>query len=322
MSPAGKGSLTAGERLRRKGQEPPSPEDRRNPALENLIVIGASAGGHHALEEILKRLSPDLPAAVVILIHSPGPERGVLMKWLERFTSLPIITVRKPARLRNGAIFLAPAGRAIWLTEGLVNVTARTHPLTTINRLFESAAQTYGERVIGVILTGLLKDGTAGLRAVHEAGGLTVVQDPEEAEYADMPANAMRDLPVTFCLGLSEIGPALDLLARRKTRLETGVALSIRAMEDRIELLVRFIGQSRQNEGTNRFLAEELTSLQHHLNLVRQVVTQQHHGRTDKRRRHPGERNEEEGRVESRPATGRKKSRGSGRSKQVGEDGR
>lgn len=71
-------------------------------------------------------------------------------------------------------------------------------PVSTINCLFTSAAQAYRERVIGVILTGLMRDGTKGLRAVHEAGGLTIVQDPREAEYSDMPANAMEGLPVIF----------------------------------------------------------------------------------------------------------------------------
>ena len=96
---------------------------------------------------------------------------------------------------------------------------------TTINQLFHSAAKHYGDRVIGVILTGLLRDGTMGLRAVHDAGGLTIVQDPAEAEYPDMPANAMKDIPVTFCLRLRDIGPALELLARRMTGLETGPRL-------------------------------------------------------------------------------------------------
>jgi chemotaxis response regulator CheB len=269
--------LTAGERLRRKGQRPSPREAQAKAAIDNLIVIGASAGGQHALEEVFKRLNPDIPAALVVLMHSSGPTLGALSKWLARFTPIPIVTVSKTERLRQGAIFLAPGGRAIWLTDGFVNVEEaereRTFPLTTINRLFESAARTYGDLVIGVILSGLLMDGTAGLRAVHEAGGLTVVQDPQEAEYGDMPANAMRDLPVTFCLSLSDIGPALDLLARRKTRLETGMAVSVRAMEERIELLVRFIAQSKQNEGTHRFLVQELTALKQDLKLVERLVS-------------------------------------------------
>ena len=109
--------------------------------------------------------------------------------------------------------------------------------------LFESAASEFSDRVIGVVLTGSLKDGTLGLQAVHEAGGVTIVQDPAEAEYPDMPASATNELPVTFCLKLADIGPTLDLLARRKTELETGLAVSVRTLKDRVGLLVRLIAQ-------------------------------------------------------------------------------
>jgi chemotaxis response regulator CheB len=104
--------------------------------------------------------------------------------------------------------------------------------VSTINHMFKSAASRYGERVIGVILTGLLRDGTEGLKAVHQAGGLTVVQDPREAEYGDMPGNAMEKLPVTFCLELGQIGPALELLVRRSARFETGLAVAVRTLRD------------------------------------------------------------------------------------------
>ena len=97
--------------------------------------------------------------------------------------------------------------------------------LSTINHMFKAAARRYGERVIPVILAGLWRDGTAGSKAVHGAGSLTMVEDPNEAEYRDMPANAMEKLPVTFCLKLAEIGPALELLVRRSAEFETGLAV-------------------------------------------------------------------------------------------------
>jgi two-component system chemotaxis response regulator CheB len=144
--------------------------------------------------------------------------------------------------------------------------------VTTINRLFESAAKEYRDRVIGVILTGLLRDGTAGLKAVHDAGGLTIVQDPTEAEYPDMPANAMRDLPVTFCLKLAEIGQALDVLARRKTELETGLAVSSRMLKERVALLGRLLSQSKNNLGTYQFLSSEIISLERHLHSIQTLL--------------------------------------------------
>jgi len=134
-------------------------------------------------------------------------------------------------------------------------------PARTINTLFTSAAQSYGNRVIGLILTGLLRDGTDGLRAVHEAGGLTMVQDPHEAEYPDMPTNAMETLPVTFCLKLADIGPALELLVRRTARFETGVEVALRTLRERTALLVRLTEQSWRNLETRGFLEAELDSI-------------------------------------------------------------
>ena len=117
-------------------------------------------------------------------------------------------------------------------------------PITTINHLFTAAAKAYRTRVIGVILSALLEDGAAGLRPVHEAGGLTIVQNSAGAEYPSMTAHAMAGLPVTFCLNLSDIGPALELLVRRETQFETGLAVAVRTLRARTTLLVRLAEQS------------------------------------------------------------------------------
>ncbi len=265
-----KPDMTSGDRLRRVGQQSEEfvqpPED----ALSSLIVMGASAGGHHALQEAVKGLSCDLPAAVVILLHSWRslvPEYR-LVDVLSKSTELPIRTIQEGGeRLEPGRIYVTPPGHAVFLHERslLLEPVTPVHPVVTINRLFESAAKAYHDRVIGVILTGLLRDGTAGLKAVHEAGGLTIVQDPVEAEYPNMPMNAMQDLPVTFCLRLSEIGPALDLLARRGTAFETGLAASVRMLKERVGLFQRLLTQSMHNRGTHQFLMTELAALRRDL---------------------------------------------------------
>ena len=135
-------------------------------------------------------------------------------------------------------------------------------PVSTINRLFTSAAQIYSERVMGVILSGLLRNGTDGLRAVHNAGRLIVVQDPREAEYPDMPTNAMQGLEVTFCLNLEEIGAALELLVRRTVRFETGLEVAAHTLRDRAALLARLKEQSWRNPGTCGFLVNELAFIE------------------------------------------------------------
>jgi chemotaxis response regulator CheB len=259
--------LTSGERLQRQGQASPA-------CIANLIVIGASAGGHRAVVEILKNLSADMPAAIVILLHAALGSTSFLKESLGRFSRLPLIEIRNREPLQQGFVFVLPPGRSASCRRGVITLEQEIEdrPASTINRLFTSAARNYRERVIGVVLTGLLRDGTDGLRAVHEAGGLTMVQDPQEAEYADMPTNAMEELPVTFCLNLPEIGPALELLVRRTVRFETGLAVAVRTLRDRAALVSRLIEQSSRNPGTREFLLNELTSLRREIQAINDLV--------------------------------------------------
>jgi two-component system chemotaxis response regulator CheB len=256
-------SLTLEERLQRQGQAGPS-------GIENLIVIGASAGGLRALVEILKDFSPSMPAAIVILLHMRLGANINLQTYFGRSSRLPIIEVENEEPLQQECVFLPQPGRSAIFTHGMITLEPDVSdwPVSTINRLFTSAAQSYGNRVIGVILTGLLRDGTEGLRAVHEADGLTMVQDPRQAEYPKMPTNAMEKLPVTFCLNLEEIGPALELLVRRTVRFETGLEVAIRTLRDRATLLVRLAEQSWRNPGTRTFLGNELDSLKRDIHSI------------------------------------------------------
>ena len=266
--------LTSGERLRRQGQVSLTQGEGDKRDIANLIVIGASAGGYQALVEILKNFSADMPAAIMILLHAPLGRPHSLKESLGRYSRLPIVELENREPLRQGFIFVPPPGRSAIISHGVITVEPGipNQPVSTINRLFTSAAQGYSERVIGVILTGLLRDGTEGLRAVHEAGGLTMVQDPREAEYEDMPSNAMEGLPVTFCLNVAEIGSALELLVRRTARFETGLAVAVRTLRDRAALLVRLIDQSSRNPGTREFLSNELTSLKREVQSIDELL--------------------------------------------------
>ncbi len=268
--------LTSGERLRREGQGQATTGNGKTP-LQNLIVIGASAGGYDALTDIVRELSPEIPAAIIILLHLPSGSEHPLRNSLGRLTLIPVVQVESSEPLRHGAIFVPPPGKSATFRGGLIIVDPEAvpeRPVTTINRLFVSAAKTYGKRVIGVILSGLLRDGTDGLRAVHEAGGLTIVQNPMDAEYSSMPANAMENLPVTFCLNLSDIGAALELLVRRDRQFETGLAVAVRTLQTRAALLARLAKQSWRNPGTHKFLVEELSSLNRDLHLIDSLINE------------------------------------------------
>jgi chemotaxis response regulator CheB len=278
-----KGIVKPIDRLRREGQQPDRTGRITERPITNLIVIGASAGGHDAIRDVLKALPEHLPAAVIIMQHmaaqapsNPKPFR--FQDFLSKSTPMPIVLIQSGERIRSGTIYVGPLGLSVSLKGRRLELSSSTrtkpHLVATINTLFASAAQEFGDRVIGVILTGLLKDGTDGLKAVHEAGGLTIVQDPTEAEYPDMPASAMKDLPVTFCLNLIEIGPTLELLARRETELETGLAVSVRTLKDRLALLIRLMDQSKKNPRTHQFLSTEMVALKDDLRSIQALLDQ------------------------------------------------
>jgi two-component system chemotaxis response regulator CheB len=239
-----------------------------------------------------------MPAAIVVLLHMPlGSSQS--LKWsLERFSRLPIIEVENQERLQQGFIFVPAAGGSATCSHTMIMVehNVSDRPMNSINHLLTSVAPIYSKRVIGVILSGLSRDGADGLRAVHKAGGLTVVQDPSEAEYRDMPTNAMQGSEVTFCLKLADIGPALELLVRRTTlekplssglvtepampnaRFETGLEVAARTLRDRAALLARLDEQSSRNPGTQEFLRNELASLRRDVQAIDDLLKTATHG--------------------------------------------
>lgn len=238
-------------------------------------MIGGSAGAISSLSTIFETLPRDIPAAIVIILHQAKDSAFQLANTFARHTHIPVVPVRKDEPLRQGSIFVPSPGMSLSFHAGRIVESELSEPrrtLTTISRMFASAAREYSDRVIGVVLSGLLKDGTDGLRAIHEAGGLTLVQDPASAEYSDMPSNASKDLPVTFSLSLEDLSPALDLLTRRTGSLESGAAVSVRLLKERVELLVRLKDQSRRNEEVSRFLEEELVLLRRYLRSINRLL--------------------------------------------------
>jgi two-component system, chemotaxis family, protein-glutamate methylesterase/glutaminase len=162
-------------------------------SLPDIVAIGASAGGLEALEKLLLQLPPELPAAIVVVLHRPVERISYLREILARLTKMPVVIPEEGERLRHGTCYLGLPDR--YLTVG-PNASAHLLPDGfyrghCIDALFQSLARHAGSRTIGIILSGTLKDGSLGLRAIKEAGGLTLVQSPEEAAYPDMPQNAI-----------------------------------------------------------------------------------------------------------------------------------
>ena len=157
----------------------------------NLLVLGSSAGGIEALSRVVADLPADLPAAVVIAQHLDPRRPSHLAEILERHTALPIRVIDEATPLEDGVIFVVPANRLVEVTdEGLRLRPARRGAIApSIDLLFTSAAKTHGERVVAVVLTGTGSDGSAGAWNVKQAGGTVVVENPETAMFASMPAS-------------------------------------------------------------------------------------------------------------------------------------
>jgi len=183
----------------------------------DLIVVGASAGGVEALKTLVGGLPVDLPAAVLIVLHLAADGPSFLPEILSLAGPLPASHPLDGEAITPGHIFVALPDHHLPVEPGHVRVTRgpkenRVRP--AIDALFRSAAYAYGPRVIGVVLTGLLDDGTAGLWAVKDRGGLAVVQDPLEAFAPSMPNSALRQVAIDHCLPLAALAPILAQLAK------------------------------------------------------------------------------------------------------------
>jgi two-component system, chemotaxis family, protein-glutamate methylesterase/glutaminase len=195
----------------------------------DIIVIGTSAGGVEALQVLVRGLPRDLPAAVFIVLHVAPTGPSYLAEIRTRAGPLPATQGVDGEVITPSRIYLAPPDHHLLVELGLVRVTRgpkenRFRP--AVDALFRSAAYTYGPRVVGVILTGALDDGTAGLWAVKDRGGLAVVQDSHDAAHASMPESALRYVAVDHCLPLAKIAPTLIRLANEPAPAEGGYPVS------------------------------------------------------------------------------------------------
>ena len=197
-------------------------------ANRDVIVMGASAGGLQALSRVVKQLPGDLKAAVFIVWHVSPHHRSILPEVLTAAGKLKAQHASDGERIENGKIYVAPPDHHLLVEAGRVRLTIgpkenRFRP--AVDSLFRSAAYAFGARVVGVVLTGGLDDGTAGLWAIKDRGGIAVVQDPAEAEQPSMPSSAVNNVEVDYCLPVSEIPQLLVRLSRESVD-EKGAAVS------------------------------------------------------------------------------------------------
>lgn len=189
-----------------------------------MIVIGASSGGIDALEVVVAGLPSDLPAAVFVVQHIAAYSTNYLPKMLDRQSRLAAKLAVDGTRFEYGHIYVAPADRHLLVDKEQMYLSQgprenRVRP--AIDPLFRSAALSLRQRVIGVILSGSLDDGTSGLEAVKAGGGLAVVQRPTDALTAEMPQSAIDHVDVDHVVSAAEMGGLLDRLVRSEATVGT-----------------------------------------------------------------------------------------------------
>jgi two-component system chemotaxis response regulator CheB len=178
----------------------------------DIIVLGTSTGGVAALREVVRGLPPGFPAALFVVCHFPAEGRSILPRILSRAGPLLAVHAQDGEPVRHGQIYVALPNFHLTLSRGRVHLdrgARENHHRPAIDPLFRSAARAYGRRVVGVILSGALYDGAAGLLAVRTAGGVGIVQDPAEADAASMPRTAREIAGADYVLRLADIPAAL-----------------------------------------------------------------------------------------------------------------
>jgi two-component system chemotaxis response regulator CheB len=217
-------------------------------ATRNIIVVGASAGGFEAMKTLVGGLPKDFNASIFIVWHMSPDVRGVLPQVLNRAGTVHAAHAYDGERIVPNRIYVAPPDRHLLVESGRVRVTRgpkenRFRP--AVDPLFRSAAYAYNNQVIGVVLSGALDDGTAGLWTIKHRGGLAIVQDPMDAEVPSMPENALREVAVDHTVPVAEMSRLLVRLSgepvaelaevamedNEKTKIEVRIAAEENAFE-------------------------------------------------------------------------------------------
>ena len=196
------------------------------PLPSTAIVIGASVGGVSALIEIIAALPAQLDAVIGVVLHV-GPQQSILPELLSARAPWPVMHAEDGQALAARTIVVAPPDRHMLFTADRVRLTRgprENHTRPALDPLFRSVALAWCERAVGVVLTGHLDDGTAGLAAIKACGGTAIVQEPATAFEPSMPASALANVAVDHCVALADIAPLLASLAARPSQPQPAAA--------------------------------------------------------------------------------------------------
>ncbi len=182
-----------------------------------VVAIGASAGGVQSVKDLVAMLPPHFPAAVLVVIHFPPTGISVLADILNRAGPLPAVEAVDGERLKPGRIYTGVPDRHLMVEDGVIRLSRgprENHCRPAIDALFRSVAHAIGPRSIGVVLSGTLNDGTAGLIEIKKLGGCAVVQDPKTALFREMPRSAIQAVSVDYVLPLHDMARVLEQIVQ------------------------------------------------------------------------------------------------------------
>ena len=187
---------------------------------QRIIVIGASAGGYNALKTLIGGLPADFPVPLCIVWHIPAHSPSIFPDVLNKLQTLHAAHAIDGEPLLAGRIYIAPPDRHLLVEKGRVRITRGPKEnwcRPAVDPLFRSAAYAYGAGVTGIILSGALDDGAAGLWSVKNHGGTAIVQEPGDAEVSSMPENALKAVAADYLLPVADIAPLLVRLSSQAT---------------------------------------------------------------------------------------------------------
>lgn len=185
-------------------------------SYRHVIVVGASAGGVEALQAVARGLPADLAAPVIVVLHVHARSKSFLPEILSAAGSLAASHAKDGERMNAGHIYVAPPDHHLIIERNHIHLgigPKENYQRPCINVTFRSAALAYGDKAIGVVLTGQLDDGTAGCWDIKRRGGTIIVQHPEDAAFSSMPLSTLREVEADYTLPLIEIGPLLGQLS-------------------------------------------------------------------------------------------------------------
>ncbi|WP_407431358.1 chemotaxis protein CheB [Arcticibacter sp.] len=229
--------------------------------IKHIIVIGASAGGFKAITELVSKIPADLPAAIMVVLHlSKVSMVEVMQHHMQKHTSFRCSIAADGDAIREGNLYLAPTDRHMIVKAGVIRITRGPHEnrwRPSIDVLFRSTAVAYSSSTIGIVLTGMLDDGTSGMSAIKRSGGICIVQEPGEAEFPDMPSNVLLNVDVDYRVHISDIGYVLQDIFSKPSRKQHVIPRDLQIEADITERMTSSIDEMEQIAKNSVFTCPE-----------------------------------------------------------------